>query len=79
MRFLAPVPGAEGCGDAAGVGDVLAERETTVDVEGFVVWAGDCEFGVLLDEAVGFLFEGVDRLDVPPVGVIAVLIVVSAG
>lgn len=77
--FLAPFPGAEGRGDAAGVGDVLAERETAVDVEGFVVRAGDGEVGVLLDEAVGFLFEGQDRLVVPPVGVVAVLIVVSAG
>lgn len=77
VRFLAPFPGAEGGGNAAGVGDVFAERETTVDVDGFVVGAGDREVRVLLDETVGFLLEGVDGLVVPPVGVVAVLIVVS--
>jgi len=76
--FLAPFPRAEGGGNAAGVGDVLAERETAVDVEGFVVRAGDGEVGVLLDETVCFLLEGADGLVVPPVGVVAVLIVVSA-
>lgn len=32
VNLFAPFPSAEGCGEAAGVGDVLAQRETTVDV-----------------------------------------------
>lgn len=79
VRLFALFPGAEGRGDAAGVGDVLAECEMAVDGEGFVVGARDGEVGVLLDEAVGFLLEGVDGGIVPPVGVVAVLIVVAAG
>ncbi len=55
--FLSLFPGAERCAQAAGIRDVLAKCESTVDVERFVVRAGDGEVRVLFDKALCLFLE----------------------
>ena len=62
---------------AASVSDVLAQSETSIDVERLVVGAGYREVGVLLDKALSALLEGVNGSVRPPVCVIAILVIVA--
>jgi hypothetical protein len=65
--------------ETACIGDILAKREPAIDVKGFVIRSRDAEVRVLLDEALSVGFECRNGLVGPPVGVIAVLIVVATG
>lgn len=60
------------------VGYVFAQGELPVDVQGFAVAAFDGEVVVLIDEALGAVFEVGHGLVGPPVRVVAVLVVVAA-
>lgn len=79
IRFLSRAffPRLECRGQPTRVGDVLAQREFTVHVQGLVVRSRDREVGVLVDEALGSFFEVLDRGVGPPVREVAVLIVVT--
>ena len=78
LRWLARLPCCEGCADAPCVGDVFAERELAVDVQGFLARSFDCEIRVLVDKTFCAGLEGRDGGVRPPVGIIAVLIVMAA-
>ena len=80
VRFLVrlALPRLVGCRQPPSVGDVLAQRETAVDVQGLVVRPRDAELRVLVYEALCTFFEGGDGAVGPPVGVVPVLVVVAA-
>jgi ribulose 1,5-bisphosphate synthetase/thiazole synthase len=63
----------------SGIGDVLAQCQSSVHVEDLVVRPSDGKLGILINKALSTVFECFDSLVVPPVGVISTLIVVSAG
>lgn len=60
------------------VRDVLAQGQFAVDVQLLALRIEDCEVGVLVHEAFGFLLEGLYGVVVPPVGVVACFVVVAA-
>jgi len=62
----------------AGIGNVLTQGETTVHVEWLGVRSGNGEVGILIDEALGPLLKGLDGSVVPPICVVACLVVMSA-
>lgn len=47
-------------------------------MQGLAVWVADREVAILVYEAFGFLLEGADGVVIPPVRVVACLIVVAA-
>lgn len=58
-----------------GVGNVLAQRQTTIDMEDLTTRAFDSKVGVLVDEALGSLLKGADCALVPPVRVVTGLVI----
>ena len=66
-----------GGSDPSCVGNVLAQCQTAIDVEGFRIGSGDCEFGVLVDEALGAFLKCCYCFLVPPIGEVASFVVVS--
>lgn len=58
-----------------GVGNVLAQRQTTIDMEDLIARAFDRKVGVLVDEALGSILKGADRALVPPVRVVTDLVI----
>jgi hypothetical protein len=78
-RRLAALPRRKRRAHAPCVGDVLAERELAVDVQRLSPRALDGEFRVLLHEALRARLERRHGPVRPPVGVVAVLVVMAAG
>ena len=62
---------------AAGVSDVLPEGQPAVDVQSFVIWAGNGKVMVLIDEALCLVRESLNGLVIPPIGEISCLIKMS--
>ncbi len=65
--------------DAAGIRDVLAQRQPAVDMQGLAAGPGDGEGSILIDEALRAVLEGAHGARRPPVRVVAVRVVVAAG
>lgn len=82
MAVLGPLearlPRRESRAHAPGIGNVLAERELPIDVQGLVARAVDGEVRILAHEALGSLLKGFDRPVRPPVRVVPILVVVPA-
>lgn len=77
MFFFNLLPGVEGSAQPAGVRHVLAECQSAIDVKIFALQVDYAEVGILVNEALGLLFESLDRLIIPPVCVVSYLIVVA--
>jgi hypothetical protein len=66
-------------GYASGISDVLAKSQLAVDVQWLVIWSWDGVLGVLVYETFCAFFEAFNSAVGPPVGVVPVLIIVTAG
>lgn len=79
-RLITLLPRMERRRQAACVSDVLAQRKTSVHVERRRVWvrSRNGEIRVLVDETLGPFFERFDRVVIPPIRIIAGLIIMSA-
>lgn len=76
---IALLPRVERCSESTGIGNVLSQRQTSIHMENLARGTFHGEVGVLVDEALGPLFEGLDSLRIPPVRIIANFIVVATG
>lgn len=74
-----PLPCLESSRETACIGNILSKGQTSIDVQRLSISPFNGEIGVLLDKALGLVREGVDRLVRPPISVVTILIVVSAG
>ena len=63
--------------DTSCIGNVLAQCQTAIDVERFRIGPGDCEFGVLIDEALGTFLKCCYCFLIPPIGEVASFVVMS--
>jgi hypothetical protein len=54
--------------ETSGIRNILAESEFAVDME-WTLWAWNAELRVLVDKALGPVFEGCTCLIIPPVRV----------
>lgn len=76
--LLELLPRGERGAQAARIGDILAQSEFAVHVQGLGVRAGDGEFMKLVDEALRLGLEGRDCFVVPPFGEIPGLVEVPS-
>lgn len=78
LRFVTLLPCVVGSCQTTGVGDVFSQSETPVDMERLRLLARHGKLRILVHKALRTLLEGLDRLFIPPVGVVSSLIIMSA-
>lgn len=76
---LSSLPCLESSRETSCIGNVLPKGQTSIDVQRLSISPFNGEIGVLLDKALGLVRERVDRLVRPPISVVTILVVVSAG
>lgn len=77
--FVVFLPCLERSLQAASIGNILAQRELSVDGDRFIVRPRNGIVGILVDETSGSLFKRFNSLIVPPVREVSDLIIVSPG
>ena len=76
--LLALFPRRKRGSNTTGIRNILAKGEPSVYMERLAVVALDCEFGIFIDEAFGaFLKRGHGSIG-PPVGIVAILVEMTA-
>lgn len=73
------LPGMERGSEPTRVGDVLAQRQASVDVENLVLRTLHGKFGILVNKTLCSFLEFLDGLFIPPVRVVSDFVVMPTG